>query len=67
MIAIKAYAAERQRFIKNDDGGLDICWEPCRVLGVMKDEDGELAYIVEVYSGGERMLETEPYVRRVGA
>jgi hypothetical protein len=63
MFGIEPYAAERQRFTKNDDGGLDICWEPCRVLGVMKDEDGELAYIVETLHGDERMLETEPYVR----
>jgi len=65
MIAIEPYAAERQRFIKQDDGKLDVHWEPCRVLGVTRDEDGELAYIVETLHGDERMLEQEPYVRVV--
>jgi hypothetical protein len=65
VFAIEAYSAERQRFIKNDKGGLDCPWEPCRVIGVTKDEDGELAYVVEVYSGDESCLALEPYVRRV--
>ncbi|RWK14632.1 MAG: hypothetical protein EOR43_32395 [Mesorhizobium sp.] len=63
MFAIEPYCAERQRFIKNDKGGLDCPWEPVRVLGITKDEDGELSYIVETYSGTERMLSVEPYVR----
>lgn len=64
MFAIEPYAAERQRFIKNDKGGLDCPWEPCRVIGVTKDEDGELVFIVETQHGRDRMLETEVYVRR---
>ncbi|RWB89246.1 MAG: hypothetical protein EOQ52_12790 [Mesorhizobium sp.] len=63
MFAIEPYAAERERFIKNDKGGLDVFWEPVRVLGVSKDDDGELSYIVETYSGSDRMLSVEPYVR----
>ncbi|TGS89403.1 hypothetical protein EN817_03400 [Mesorhizobium sp. M3A.F.Ca.ET.174.01.1.1] len=63
MFAIEPYSAERQRFIKNDKGGLDVFWEPCRVIGVSKD-DGELVFIVETQHGRDRMLETETYVRR---
>jgi hypothetical protein len=66
MIAIEPYSAERRRYFKNDHGGMDPSWEPCRVIGVTKDEDGELAYIVEVYAGSERWLETEAFVRRAG-
>lgn len=40
-------------------------WEPCRVLGVTKDEDGEPAYLVEFYNGRESMLAVEPYIRRI--
>lgn len=65
MFAIEPYAAERERFIKNDKGGLDASWEPCRVIGVTRDEDGELAFIVETQHGRDRMLDFEMYVRRV--
>ncbi|RUV89192.1 hypothetical protein EOA60_08285 [Mesorhizobium sp. M1A.F.Ca.IN.020.06.1.1] len=65
MFAIEPYAAERQVFKSNDKGGMDSHWEPCRVLGVTKDEDGELVFIVETQHGRDRMLEMETYVRRV--
>lgn len=64
MFAIEPYNAERQVFKSNENGGLDASWEPCRVIGVTKDEDGELVFIVETQHGRDRMLETEMYVRR---
>jgi hypothetical protein len=65
MFAVTPYAAQRQRFIKNENGGLDCPWEPCRVIGITKDEDGEPAYLVEFKSGGEFMLAVETYIRKL--
>lgn len=66
MFAIEPYSAERQRFIKNEDGSMTCPWEPCRVIGITKAEDGEPAYVVEHYNGTERMLAIEPYIRKRG-
>lgn len=65
MFSIEAYAAQRQVFTANESGGMTSEWEPCRVLGITKDEDGEPGYLVEFYSGRESMLAVESYVRRL--
>lgn len=65
MFGIEPYNAERQVFTSNADGGMSSTWQPCRVIGVANDENGDPAYIVETISGRDRMLAVEPYVRRV--
>ncbi|MBZ9815052.1 hypothetical protein [Mesorhizobium sp. CA7] len=65
MFAIEAYRAERQVYKSEASGAMTSTWEPCLVVGVTKDEDGEFVYVVEMYSGQDCLLATEPYVRRL--
>lgn len=62
--SVPPYAAERQIFTSTDDGGMSSSWEPCMVIGITSDSDGEPAYLIEFYSCGDSFLAIEPYVRR---
>ncbi|MDW9583464.1 hypothetical protein GOB17_28115 [Sinorhizobium meliloti] len=59
------YIAQRQVFNETDNGGMKAEWQNCRVIGISKDDDGEPAYVVEVYHNGTSSLSIEPYVKRL--
>ena len=61
MFAVTPYYAERE-VITTEGRPTRTSWQPCRVIGIDKD-DGEYIYIVEVVSDGCTFLEREPYVR----
>ncbi|SCB41710.1 hypothetical protein [Rhizobium multihospitium] len=58
------YFASREIYTKQAGGSMKASWQPCRVIGVTKDDDGEPAYIVEYTHDGITYLGTESYVRR---
>ncbi len=62
MFSISPYYAKRPVFTTQPDKSMKKTMEPCRVIGVDKDEDGELAYIVEFTANGATFLERETYI-----
>lgn len=62
MFSITPYYAKREVFTTQPDKSMKSSWEPCRVIGVDKDDDGELSYIVEFTSSGATFLERESYI-----
>lgn len=64
MFSITPYYAKREVFETQLDKSMKSTWEPCRVIGVDKDEDGDLAYVVEVTANGATFLEREAYVKK---
>lgn len=58
------YIAERQTYTKTATG-MRPSWERCKVIGITKDDEGELHYIVEAYHGGTSSLSMEFDVRRI--
>lgn len=63
MFAVTPFFAERESIVP-DTKPTRTSWEPCRVIGIDKD-DGDLVYIIEVVSDGCTFLEREPYVRKL--
>ena len=63
MFAITPYNARRQVF-KAAGESMTTSWQPCRVIGVTNDENGEPAYVVEYTSRGQYMLAVESYIRK---
>ncbi|PZP72291.1 MAG: hypothetical protein DI604_14135 [Delftia acidovorans] len=64
MFAVTPYFAKREVFETQPDKSMKSHWEQCRVIGVDKDEDGELSYVVEVTTNGATFLERETYVKK---
>lgn len=59
------YIAERQIYERQPDGSYKYTWERCKVIGVGKDDDGEPAYVVEIYHNGTSSLALEQDVKRL--
>lgn len=57
------YLAERQVYTKVGETRKP-SWEPCRVIGIDKDDEGDLRYIVEVFYNGTSSLMFETDIRR---
>lgn len=64
MFAISPYLAERE-VIDTEGRPASTSWQPCRVIGIDKDADGDFSYIVETVVDGCCFLEREPYVRKL--
>ncbi|MCZ7974117.1 hypothetical protein O9X80_06370 [Agrobacterium salinitolerans] len=62
MFAVTPYYAKREVFETQPDGKMKKTMEPCRVVGIDKDEDGELSYIVEYTSNDATFLDRESYI-----
>lgn len=60
---IKPFHAQHQVFRSNDAGGMSSTWQPCRAIGVTI-EDGEPAYIVEVFENGASRLAIAETLKR---
>jgi hypothetical protein len=64
MFSIIPYPAELE-IISVKGGNTTMRWEPCRVIGITTDQDGEPGYIVETRSkGGLFALSVEGYIRK---
>lgn len=59
------YIAQREVFRETKNGGMKAEWENCKVIGIGTDDDGEPAYVVEVYHAGTSSLAIEPYIKRL--
>jgi len=64
MFAVSPYFASREVYEKQEDGRMKSYWNPCRVIGVTNNEDGEAAYVVEYVQGGITYIETETCLKR---
>lgn len=64
MFAVTPYYAKREVFETQPDKSMKSSWEQCRVIGVDKNEDGELSYVVEVTANGVTFVEREMYVKK---
>jgi hypothetical protein len=64
MFGITPYFAKREVFTTQPDKSMKSTWEPCRVIGVDKDEDDELCFLVEVTTNGVTFVEREMYVKK---
>lgn len=64
MFAVTPSYALREVYAKKPDGSMKSNWTPCRALGVMKNEDGELSYVVEYVQDGITYLGEESYIKR---
>jgi hypothetical protein len=64
MFAVSPYYASREVFEQQPDRTMKTHWNPCRVIGVTKNDDGEAAYLVEYVHGGITYIETETYIRK---
>ncbi|UXT21812.1 hypothetical protein FY140_13700 [Agrobacterium tumefaciens] len=62
MFSITPYFARREVFESQPDGKMKKSMEPCRVIGIDKDGDGELSYIVEYTTNGATFLDRESYI-----
>lgn len=58
------FFAKREVTTIAPDGKRSTSWEPCRVIGVTKDDYGEPAYLVEVTYRGETHLAVETFLRK---
>ena len=62
MISIEPYSATYAVNYSHGDG-IRTEWEPCRVLGITIQSDGQPAYVIQIGHGGETWLETTGVVR----
>lgn len=60
------YVAERRVYTTQPNGKCTPSWEQCKVIGITKDDDGEPAYVVEVYHFDTQSLAIETEVKRSG-
>lgn len=62
-IAIEPYRAEYEKVSKDGSDGLKFEWQPCRVLGVRRDDDGAYTYVIEVFAYGMASIEEAECIR----
>lgn len=60
---IEPFTANHQVYRSDGNGGLSAHWQTCRAIGVTI-EDGEPAYIVEVFENGVSRLEIAETLKR---